>query len=214
MNTPPTINGMTADELINTSVEENTSGTAILYDLEKRKEELTAEEQALVDQYRNGMHSVLTTMDVDNLGGNTAGLYDGSEIFIDKNIIMVGQDINTTIEQSKEVERHEKYHQDNNHLAPMVTYAMADTHNSASVVIAGRGFDETEFIEGLTVSRTGDRFVSAEYVEYKENLESAAAQAGVSLGEIEQAVAAGDLTRIDDRAKEEEPAKEHQAIAA
>ncbi len=188
----------TADMLINQSVLEGNSSSQILASIDAGKAQLEAQERATVDSYITSMRPIYAAMVVDKFSGNIAGLYDGSKIYVDQTVMMVGQSVDTTIAQAKEVYDHEKYHQTNNHLAPM--QVVADVRDGVYAVIGGVAFTETELIEGLTVAETGNQFVSAEYKEHERALRKAADASSVGLQGIAHAVnVAKDISRIDDR---------------
>ena len=202
----------TAEELINITVDNAESETQIVSDLQREKEVLEAEEKATVERYIAAMRPIYAGMVMDDFEGNIAGLYDGSEIYVDRSVMMVGDSVEQTIAQAEEVYDHESYHQDNNHTAPL--HVMAETKGEIAAVIGGVEFTETELIEGLTVKQTGDQFVSVEYVAFKENLERAMTNAELSVSDVENAInAQHDVTLIDDRIAD--PAlEEYQALSA
>jgi hypothetical protein len=188
----------TAETLINQSVLSGVSSSQILASIDAGKEQLEAQERAAIDSYIQAMRPIYAAMIVDEFSGNTAGLYDGSQIYVDQSVMMVGQSVDTTIAQAQEVYEHEHYHQTNNHLAPM--QVVADVRDGVYAVIGGVSFTQTELIEGLTVAETGNQFVSAEYKAHERALRKAASASGVGLQGIAQAVnVAKDITHVDDR---------------
>lgn len=189
----------TAQDLINTTVETE-EGSAVISTLQRKKEMLEASERATVEHYISEMRPIYAAMLVDNLGGNIAGLYDGSSIYVDSGVVQMNGSIDTTLAQAWEVYDHENYHKENKHTSPMTV--MADTRGDIAAVIGGVEFTETALIEGLTVKQTGDQFVSVQYVEYKNMVERALDSSGRTIGELEQAVnEKKDLTLVDDRAQ-------------
>jgi hypothetical protein len=188
----------TAEILINQSVLEGDSSSEIMTSLNEGKQHLEAQERATVDSYIAAMRPIYAAMIVDEFSGNTAGLYDGSQIYVDQTVMMIGQSVDTTIAQAQEVYDHERYHKKNNHLAPM--QVVADMRDGVYAVIGGVTFTQTELIEGLTVAETGNQFVSDEYRAHEKAVLKAADASGVGLEGIVHAVnVAKDVSRIDDR---------------
>lgn len=187
-----------AEAIINAVVMDRDDSTNILSGLQEVKEEMEAGERATVDRYIVAMRPVYAGMMVDDLEGNTAGLYDGSSIFVDRSVLLVDQSVELTIAQSCEVLRHENYHLENDHTAPLVV--MAETKGDIAAVIGGVEFTETALIEGLTVKQTGDQFVSEEYLEYENMIDRAMANAHLTVGNFEEAVnEKKNVAAIDDR---------------
>ncbi len=190
----------TAEDLINQSVLEGDSSSEILASIDSGKEHLEAQERATIDSYIAAMRPIYAAMVVDEFSGNIAGLYDGSQIYVDQAVMMVGESVDTTIAQAQEVYDHETYHQANNHLAPMKV--VAGMRDGVYAVIGGVAFTQTELIEGLTVAETGNQFVSAEYKAHERAIRKAADASGEGISGIAEAVNnKKDLTLIDDRAK-------------
>lgn len=201
----------TAEELINTTVENAESETGVISELNKKKEMLEAGERATIDYYIQETRPIYAGMMVDDFEGNIAGLYDGSAIYVDRSVLMVGESVEQTVAQAEEVYDHESYHKAHKHTGPI--HVMAETKDDIALVLGGVEFTETELIEGLTVAKTGDQFVSTEYVEYKNNLLKATVNAAISIDDVEQAVHEKDVTVIDDRMVDPAP-EETQALAA
>jgi hypothetical protein len=194
----------TAEELINQTVDANDSSEAIIADLRRNQEQLEQSERADIDRYINGIRPAVAGMLVEDLGDGIGGVYDGSNVTMGKISLYVHDSIAQTIERAEEVSEHEGYHQDHDHTAAMSVGSSAE--GDTVVTIGGETFDETALIEGLTVSRTGDSFVSEEYVQYETTLQNAVARAGISITDVEEAVnKKKDLSLIDDadRAQEE-----------
>lgn len=186
--------------LINTTILEQGSSGSILSALNERKVDLETSERATVQRYIDAMRPVYAAMIVDDFSGNTAGLYDGSAIYVDRNVMMVGRSLETTIAQAGEVHAHETYHQTNHHLAPM--QVVADARAGVYALIGGIAFTETELVEGLTVAETGNAFVSHDYRRYEDMVRQAAATSGQGIDGIATAVnKKKDLTLVDDRAQ-------------
>ncbi len=193
-----------AEELINTTVDNAETESEVISKLQREKEELEARERALVEYYIQETRPIYAAMIMDDFDGNVAGLSDGSEIYVDRSVMMVGESVEQTIAQAQEVYEHEAYHDEKGHSAPL--YVIAETKGDIAAVIGGVEFTETELIEGLTVKQTGDQFVSVEYVEFKENLEEAMRNAELSIEDIEEAVnEKKDVTLIDDRIEDSAP---------
>lgn len=200
-----------AEELINRTVA-SVEGSSVVSALSRGKEALAAGERASVERYIQAMRPIYAAMLVDDFGGNTAGLYDGSSISIDRRVAMVDASVDTTVDRAREVYEHERYHQRHRHTEPLAV--MADTREDIAAVIGGVAFTETALVEGLTVARTGDSFVSAEYGAYKQNLLGGIARAGLNIADVERAVNdEKDLTRIDDRARESSDASSSSSHA-
>ena len=193
---------MTAQTAINDAVSAGGSGTEIISRVRSNAEELGTAEKARVDYYIAGIRPAIAEMIVTDLGNGIGGMNKGSEVFMATSTIMVGQDIEQTVDMAAEVKKHEVYHQKNKHTDPM--QVVDGTRTSVALVMGGKEFTDTKFIEGLTVSQTGHEFVSTEYVQYESDFLSAINTAELSIEEVEAAVTAKDLTLIDDRRREEQ----------
>ena len=203
---------MTAQTAINDAVAAGGMSDTIISRVRSNAEGLDSAEKERVDYYIAGIRPAIAGTIVADLGSGVGGMYDGSKISMATGTIMVGSSIEQTVDMAKQVKDHEEYHEENDHTAPM--QVVDATRNSVAVVIGGREFSETAFIEGLTVSQTGNEFVSTEYVQYESDFLSAINTAELSIGEVEAAVEAKDLTLIDDRTKEERPADPAYATAS
>lgn len=200
MNTPSTITG---EEVINGIIESQDSTENILRELERKKDLLEGAERQKVEKYIADMRQIFNDMVMDDLGGNTAGLYNGKNIFIDRNVLTVNGSLDETVSRSQEVYEHEKYHAENNHTEPL--QIVGDTRADIAAVIGGREFSQTELIEGLTVMQTGHAYVSDGYLGYERELELAMQEARLEIDEIEAALNKDkDLTKIDDRTRQPE----------
>lgn len=199
-----------ADTVINSAVASSRSFDVIDAKLATDMKSLESQEREAVQRYRDRMREITRGMLMGDLGGNTAGLYDGSNVFIDRGVFMVGASVEQTIDQAREVSDHEAYHAEHHHTAPM--QVVDGTRADVAAVIGGMEFSESALIEGLTVHQTGDSFVSEDYVGYQSTLETAMANAGLSITDIEAAVNdEKDLTLIDDRTQKQPHAEMHVA---
>ncbi len=194
--------------LINATVDEHAdgvSGQELGKIVQKRSEqESSAEAQKHVSEWISGIQEHTKGAAIKQLDDGIGGLYDGSpKVQIAAETIKVRTSVKDTLARTKEVDEHEKFHLKGDHTADMI---QGNTMEGNSVVtIGGKEFDETALIEGLTVAKTGDRFVSDQYRKYKQDLLSSIAAAGINLDDVEQAVnKEKDLRRIDDAAREEE----------
>lgn len=187
---------LSAEDVINESVDGNSSSTKMFEEMNRRKEALEEAEAAKVDAYIQKVRPAVAGALVKDLEHGIGGLYDGSNVTIAQDMLMIHSSIQQTVDQLDETRRHEDYHKEHDHTAPMIpaTEAPADY----VVTIGGRQFDETALKEGLTVSKTGDQFVSPEYVQYQHDLHAAMQAAGISIHDVEQAVDRKDLRDIDD----------------
>lgn len=192
----PTDEEMSAAEQINDAVVNGNSKEAIFGDLERNKGELEAVERAKVDAYIEGVRSSIGDMLVQDLGDGIGGLYNGSQTIMAKDSLIVSGSIEETIARTEEIARHEDYHRDHDHTAAIAAGSSAE--GDAIVRVGGQQLDQETLIEGLTVARTGEEFVSGQYQRYKAELLAAIGAAGISLDDVEKAVDAKDLTLIDD----------------
>jgi len=182
--------------VINSIVEE--AGGALSPDelarrVQEHAEEAAGVNQGEVQQYISGLRELSHGAIIARLPAGVGGQYDGSGIEIADSTVEVSGSVGETVDRMQEVMKHEAYHAMNNHLDPMKTAPDAGHY---AVVIGGEGFENTELIEGLTVAQTGDQFVSAQYQAYKTRLLSAIGSAGISIGQVEQAVSDKNLTQI------------------
>lgn len=189
-----------AEGVINDVVGTAASGQEIIDRLYREQAELEAAERAKVGQYIQGVRSEITGMTVAKLGADIGGLYDGSNIYMGTGTLLVDQSIEHTLARAGEVSDHERYHREHDHTASM--RIVEDTRENFVAIIGGLGFTQEELLEGLTVTKTGDRFVAQEYVGFERKLKQGAGNAGLSLAEVERAVDSKDLTLIDDRRRQ------------
>lgn len=187
-----------AEMAINYAIEEYGATDAALSYLETRKQTLTSAERARVSFYIANYRNIFRGMVVKNLGGNTAGLYDGSTTYLDESIPEAGESVEKAVAQGLEVLGHEKYHQDNKHTAPM--RVVEGSRAGIAVVMGNKEFTQTAIVEALTVKETGDRFVHPSYVAFESSLDRAMAASGKTIDDVREAVnVKKDLTLIDDR---------------
>ncbi|MDD5623909.1 MAG: hypothetical protein PHI23_04340 [Candidatus Peribacteraceae bacterium] len=176
----------TSVAVINGAVAEADGGALSQHTLADRIEE-RAEGVDLpgVSQYLAALRSFHHESIVTPLPEGVGGRFDGSSIEIATDTMEVGSEgVAETIARVQEVQAHELYHAVHHHTEALVTAG----EGPSSVFIAGEGFSVTELIEGLTVAKTGDRFVSAQYREYKGRLLSCVGRAGLGLDDVEKAV--------------------------
>lgn len=168
------------------------------------------EVRSQINSYIQSVRPVIAAMEVCTLDSNTGGLCDGSEIYINSSVLYINGTVQQTAAQMHEVLAHEQYHLDNGHLEAMSTFG----DDTSFVVMGGEDFSRTAFIEGLTVAQTGDQFVSATYVEYKNRLLHCIGEAGFTLDDVEKAVKKRDVTPLDDRSQHApEPIANNYSVA-
>ncbi len=185
------------EEIINDAVDESQSSQQLIAMLDRRKECLEGAGRQEVDAYIKGVRPQINDMLVKDLGENIGGECTSSSITMGKSSLYVFTTTEDAIARTKEVSKHEHYHQEHHHTAPMIAGASATGDHV--VTIGGRSFTDTALIEGITVDQTGDQFVSSTYVRYQQDLRSAVASAGITIGDVEDAIDDQDLRPIDDR---------------
>lgn len=191
-----------AAAIINGGIEMYGASEESLNYLERRQEMVDAGVRDHLRKYVTAFRGVYRDMTVRKFDGNTAGLYDGSNIYIDEAVPEVAVSVQETIDRGTEVHDHELYHKKNNHTAPMKI--VKDQRRAAFLVMGGVEFKQsTQFFEGITVDRTGDRFVHGTYRAHKSQFNDAIGRAGLSLEDVEQAIDGRDLTQIDDRTSDQ-----------
>jgi len=188
-----------AQELINRTVAEADSAKSIIDDLEKQQE--AAEEQsATIQKYIDGIRPQINGAVVEKMKQGIGGMYDGSDVKLAKATLVVYRSVDETVAMTEEVRAHEDYHAKHDHTAPMQA---ADSAQAGGIVeIGGNQFNHVALIEGLTVARTGEKFVSTTYQQYKAELLEAVSKAGIDLNVVEQAINKKDLRLIDAAQKE------------
>lgn len=188
--------------VINTAVERQEQGGDTSYqEFATTVEDIANQagvETPQVDAYIGALRTFSHDAAIGALPEGVGGQFDGA-ITIATNTVEVGADgVDKTIARMQEVYDHELYHALNGHTDAMMTWDGAPT-----VVIAGEGFDTTEVIEGLTVTETGEEFVSGGYKQHKSDLNSAIAKAGLNLDDVRNAVnEEHDFGLIDDRQRD------------
>lgn len=188
---------VSAEHLINATVGSGVAAGEMLARMEERARMLEAEERAKVQKYIAGIRPAISGVLVQALPSGVGGQYDGSGVAIARTTLLVGANIEETVAQAELTRAHENYHKLHHHTDPM--QVVAETRHGIVVTIGGKGFTDEALVEGLTVMQTGDRFVSAEYVGFQNDLMGAMASAGLSVREVEDAVnVQKDLTLIDD----------------
>lgn len=185
-----------AASVINAAVEESDSSAALLQTLDRKKEGLEAEERALVQRYIVGIRPKIKDVLVKDLGETVGGQWDGSEVTMGKSVLYVYAGVERTIDNAEETWKHENYHAEHDHTAEMI--AGSSAAGETVVAIGGREFTDEALIEGITVAQTGHEFVSDEYRRFENDVHVAIAAAGIHISDVEEAIDAKDLTRIDD----------------
>ena len=152
-----------------------------------------------VPKYIAALRTMSHDAAIGELPEGVGGQFDGSITIASSTMEVSSGGVSETIAQMQEVYDHELYHALHHHTDAMMTY-----EGSTNVIIAGEGFTTTELVEGLTVAKTGEKFVSDEYKSYKARLLQCIDKADLTLGDIEKAVDTQKLVAVDDRAAEEE----------
>ncbi len=182
---------------INETIEETDSSDALIQELKAEANEAEGEKAEHIQEYVDGVRPQIESVLVKDLGPTGGGLYDGSDITVGKAALYVEDDIETAVDSAEEVIKHETYHEENDHTADMVS---GDSATGDTVVTMGKDtFDREEFIEGLTVSRTGEQFVSDKYKEFRGKFDRALRASGQTVEDVERAVKQKDLRLIDDQ---------------
>lgn len=184
----------------------------------------TPEAKEYVTMLRDKSHAYIVTTLPDGIGGlNTP---NSTEVAASTLKVDEKGGIAQTIDRAKETKRHEIYHAVNNHTAPIATYGSEEAESTeveptditpdqptevddteAAVVVGNKEFEVEEFVEGVTVLETGANHVSGGYKGHKSDVESAMAQANLTIGDVRQALNKDhDLSQIDDRARKVTPA--------
>lgn len=154
-----------------------------------------------IEKYLEGVIHVAQDAQVERLPEKTAGQFDGAKKTIAAETLRVKDSIQKTLDHIEEVADHETYHEENEHMEEME--AVPGKEGDTVVTIGGKDFSERALVEGLTVERTGEEFVSDEYRQFRTDLTSATATAGVTLEEVETAVnEEKNLEVIDDSYRE------------
>jgi hypothetical protein len=202
-----------AANIINEHVEGASSASDLQRKIEQDTRAITDETRTKINTYVSGMKDATKGAVIDELDAGVGGLYNGKEQIIAESTLEVSGSIEQTVNRIGEVSRHEAYHATNKHLESMQT--AAGQGSEETLVLGGKSFkNDTPLVEGLTVHDTGNEFVSDQYVQYEEELVSAASAAGVSMDEVRNAVnVEKDLTLIDDRTRED-AAEPQYAMAA
>ncbi len=154
--------------------------------------------QGLVHQHTAGLHDLHQSAVIRNLEDGVGGQFDGSEVAIATETILVDQSrgIDQTRAQMDEVDRHEAYHAEHGHLQPLKTAESAE--GSTIVTIGGQALDFELLTEAVTVEETGDKFVSGGYRAFVRKLHDAVAVSSVTYAQVRDALNQRDLTAVDD----------------
>ena len=171
------------------------------------------EAQPLVQQYLSTLQEFYNGATIEKLPKGIGGQFDGEVAIAAQAVEVDQQGVGTTIARMEEINEHEAYHADHNHLQSL---EFVVTENGGSEVIIGqRSFDQEALIEGLTVAETGDTFVSDDYRAKMQNLLGAIdAAPGLTLDGVRRAVnETKNMYEIDDRTRAD-VAMPHYAMAA
>lgn len=204
-----------AVHIINSVVEKDGGGgistESLAQKIEREADERASlEAQGFVTEYIVGLQDNTRGATAEALDPGVGGLYN-QEIVYAQNTLYVSESIDTTMAQIEAVSKHENYHAKNKHLEAMTPGQSASDRNI--VVIAGEGFTETEIIEGLTVSETKSGLESTEYIAMADNLVVSVHEAGLTMGQVKEAVnEKKDLRPLDDASREKHP-EETYALA-
>ena len=194
--------------LINNSIEEQmdrgvTNGDQIARAIHENTEHIEGETRAQINMYVEGMLDATQEGDVQDLDEGIGGQVDTNQKkTIAAETLKVHKNVEETLARTKETGDHEQYHLDNGHTEG-IAHAEGKEEGVA-VTVGGQDFDETAFIEGLTVEKTGDKFVSDTYRTYRQDFRTAINRAGVSIEAVEKAVKQKDLGLIDDNSRKPE----------
>ena len=172
-------NGLDAAEAINASVRAGGGGEQILNRLDRLQECLPEQDKRLVQSYIVGIRPAIKSVLVEPLDVGVGGECDARGITIATASLEVDASVAETIERTKEVRAHEQYHRDNAHVSGMIVEEAGDGRTIAT--IGGHAFTQESLLEGVTVVRTGQKYVSQEYVQFAGEVRSAVAAAGISL---------------------------------
>ena len=195
---------ITADAVINDVVDNEVanggivSPDSIANEVAERSEVLTEDQKILTQKYITCIQGFTHGAVIKTLEDGVGGMYDGS-VFIAEETIRIGSSVQSTIEQTEETMAHEAFHKDHLHTQEYITSPLAD--EGAFVVIGGEEFSREVFIEGLTVLKTGERYVSADYRNRMNFVLNSIYKSDVSLDEVVYASKSHDLTKIDDRSR-------------
>ncbi len=203
-----------AVELINRRIEEESKGGSknaeqLAAAVEKDINQVSEGVRSHVSKYVDGIKNSAKGMKAEKLKNGVGGLYDGKNVKIATTTLQVHNSIEATLAQVSETAKHEDYHAKGRHLE---AYERAEHSGDTAVQIGGVRLTDEQLVEGLTVAKTGDRFVSNEYKNHKQTLVNAVNRAGLSLSDVEVALnEKKDLRRIDDTSRAD---AEQHALAA
>jgi hypothetical protein len=157
-----------------------------------------------VSKYVDGIKNSAKGMKVEKLEKGVGGLYNGKDVMIATTTLQVHRSIEETLAQAKETAMHEAYHKKGRHTEK---YKTLNHTGDTAVIIGGEELTDEQVVEGLTVAKTGDRFVSDGYKNHKQTLISAVNRAGISLEDVEEALnKKKNLALVDDHARAEQHA--------
>jgi hypothetical protein len=159
--------------------------------------------QILVRQYIVGLLKLTKYgASVAELPQGVGGLYDGRVRIAEATIQPDEQapDVTTLLARIEETNEHEGYHARFHHEQPLIVPPAAQERGFAATIGGERFIGEEEIKEALTVTDTGDRFVSAEYrLRMQKLLRAVEISPTLTLEDIRKAVNGDhDLTAIDE----------------
>ncbi len=160
---------------------------------------LSPEVRQRVQEYVIGLQQHARGAIIAKLEPGVGGQYDGSNVTIAAAVAapQEGRSLEESSEELAQTGAHERYHEENGHLEPIIV--TPGQGGETFVTIAGADFTRTQFIEGLTVAQTGATYVHQDYVDHKQRLVAQLDQADLTLEDAEQAVAKRDMRLINDR---------------
>ncbi len=191
----------TAEAVITRAVQHGGGAEAILHRLEQTRGILEQGEAMQVQQYIAGIRPQIEGVLVHTLDAGVGGEFSGQGITIATDTLFIDQSIEKTIARTEETREHEEYHKEHDHLAPLQA---EEGQGSTVATIGGHAFTHEALIEGMTVVRTGEQFVSEQYRQYAANVRSSVAAAGITLEAMEEAIDDKNLLSVMDAYREEE----------
>lgn len=183
--------------VINKALDEQkgeTDAGGLINAIQEKTEGLQSDVRSRISKFVTGIRPNLEGVRIRQLESGIGGQWNG-ETTISTSTLEVRGSIEETLRRTEEVAEHEGYHDENDHKG----IGNSAGGDGAFVTIGGVEMTEEAFIEGLTVSQTGNEFVSDEYRSFESDFQKAVGAAGISIEEVETAVKEKDLASIDDR---------------
>lgn len=198
METPATTSSAEEQAVIaiNGTIEDAASKEELLRNLEGEQKNAEGAKKERINDYIQGIRPQIEDVMVDDLEEGVGGEFDGEKKTIAKESLAVHASIQETIDMTTEIVEHETYHEENDHTKPMQSGSSAK--GETVVTLGTEKFKDRDFIEGITVLRTGDRFVSNEYRGFRRKMERALRNSDTTIEQVEHAVKQKDLRLIDD----------------